>query len=203
MVAIVDGVLVLQHLDGSVHVHVQAHLQLAFPLTTVDGQDAVGLDLVQSLLVVPVHLVDGNLGLLLATNSLHHNLSGAQVEAPHIGTVLAVLGGALGKNVLSSRQGISSRDYRKFWIFRILHYKFGGLGLQCGLVQLEHGICQGIQSLFNGNHSTGLLLFLEGSPQILQLRQRLGGHDGLVEGFGQFILGENSPHNLKSAGLQI
>ena len=203
VVAVVDGVLVLQHLDGSVHVHVQAHLQLALPLTTVDGQDAVGLYLVQSLLVVPVHLVDGNLGLFLATNSLHHNLSGTQVEAPHIGTVLAVLGGTLRQDVLGSRQCVGNSCHGKLWIFRILHYKFGGLGLQCGLVQLEHGICQRIQSFFNGNHSTSLLLFLEGSPQILQLRQRLGGHDGLVEGFGQFILGENSPHNLKAAGLQI
>ena len=203
VIAIVNNVLVLQYIDGAVHIYVQGNFQLAFSLTTVNGQNTVRLYLVQGFFIIPVHLVYGNLGFFLTTDSLYHDFSGTNVEATNIGTIFAVLSCAFCQDVLGSRQGVGNRGHGKLWIFSVFHHEFCGLCFDSSFIQLKHGVCQGIQALFNGHHSSGLLLFLEGCPQIFQLCESFCGHGGFVEGIRQFILGKNTLYNLKTAGLKV
>ena len=173
---------------GTVGVHLDGHLQKAFPLAPVQRKDAVAGDFVQRLGVVVILGVDAVplLG-LLAGDAAKGLVVPAQLRPAG-----GIVGNALRDDVLRASQ------------------RGGGIGdLLIEIVQRGGGrvkirflgqnrLRQRLQAPRAGNAGAGLALGLVGTVQVLHLSQRFGGGDGggqfgshgvlLGDGFGDLLL---------------
>ncbi len=187
---------------GAVLVHIEVHLELALPLAAVHREDAVRLEGVERLRVVPVHLVGGRGLLRLVADALHHELPARDVVALDRGAVVGVLGDPLGDDVHGALDGLSGVGHGELGLVGALADELRRCLVDRLLALAEHDLGQGLEPLLLGDHAPGLLLLLEGQPDVLDGGEGLGLADVLVEHLGELAQGEDAPDDLEPALLE-
>ena len=193
----------LQQADGALLVDREAHLELALALAAVDGEDAVGLERGQGLRVVPIHLV-GRLRLLgFVAQALDLQLAAGDVEALDRGPPVRILREPLGQYVHRSLHRVPrgrNGQLGRPGIGRVDEARRGLV--HGGFVGAFHDLGQGTESPLEGQHAPRLLLLLEGSPDILDLRERRRLAEVRVQRLVELAQGVYPANDLETALLE-
>ncbi len=203
MVPVVYRVFFFDNLDSRIHVHVDLHIERLVPLSAVDREHAVRLDLVERLLIIPIHLIDAGLLGVFVAHAGYHELAALHVPGAHVGAVFRVLRHAFGDDVHRPVDRLFRGTHGQFGVLFVgLHIRLGG-GFHRGSVLFFHKVGQRLQASLDREHSAGFLLLFEGRPEVFKLREGGSLHHVVVQQVGQLSLAENAFHDLDAPGFKI